>query len=217
MGRIHIYGATRAAIIQERTRDWVATSNATQHLCLRHCTDGNLLWALWERVDAADGRTRYISCDALLPDATGCGYRTFLEHDDLPHVSCPPSYLRESPALSESWRDQVRAYWSQRRSKRQDFSLHAKNRSTAQRFKEGDRVRYIGPSTSSLRQSETGMIVRGRGPYGASIHADELCNSLFVNWDESAARAVFVTQLEHEAVSNDGGPSPIDELSSSAK
>jgi hypothetical protein len=210
MGRIHIYGATRASIIQERTRNWIATSNATQHVCLRHCTDGNLLWTLWERIDAAQGRTRYISCDVLLPDAAGCGYRTFLERDELAHVSCPPSYLRESPVLSATWRDQVRVYWSQRQCRRREFSAHAIGRSSAQRFKEGDRVRYIGPSTPSLNKGETGMIVHGRGPYGASIHADELCNSLFVNWDQSRAHAVFVAQLEREALSNDGGAGPAD-------
>lgn len=214
MSRVHIYGATRGSIVKERTRNWVATSNATQHVCLRHCTDGNVLWSLWERVDAAQGRTRYISCDVLLPEATGWGYKSMLEQDEPEHVSCPPSYLRESPAISPVWREHVRSYWNRQQSKRTAFSKLAADRAPAQRFKEGDRVRYSGPLTGRLQLGATGMIVRGKGPYGASIHADELCNSLFVNWDCPSASAVFSAHLEHETVND---PGPVDELSSGAK
>ncbi len=214
MSRVHIYGATRGSIIKERTRNWVATSNATQHVCLRHCTDGNLLWALWERVDATQGRTRYISCDVLLPEASGWGYKSMLEQDEPAHVSCPPSYLRESPAISPAWREQVRLYWNRQRSRRRTFSKLAADRASAQRFQEGDRVRYIGPKIGILQGGATGMIVCGKGPYGVSIHTDELCNSLFVNWDRASASVVFAAHLEHESATH---PETGDELSSRAK
>jgi hypothetical protein len=213
MSRVHIHGATRASIIKERTCNWVATSTATRHLCLRHCTDGNVLWALWERVGADQGDTRYISCDVLLPHATGWGYKAMLEQDEPEHLSCPPSYLRESPALSEAWRDQVRAYWNQRRTNRPALSALATERASAQRFKEGDRVRYIGPESGGLRHDATGMVVRGKGPCGSSIYADELCNSLFVNWDRTSARAIFAAHLAHQTLS---ASYPADELSSGA-
>jgi hypothetical protein len=209
MSRVHIFGASRASIIKERTRNWVATSNGTQHLCLRHCTDGNVLWGLWERVDA-DGSTRYISCDVLLRQTTGWGYESMLEQDEPEHVSCPPSYLRESPGMSRIWRDQVLAYWSQQRAPRAEFPKPAQDRACAQRFLEGDRVRYIGPTTPTLYSGATGMIVRGTGPFGASIHADELCNSVFVNWDKAATSSVFISRLESESAA---GSQPLDEAS----
>jgi hypothetical protein len=124
-----------------------------------------------------------------------------LEHDEPEHFSCPPSYLRESPTLSETWRDQVRAYWSQQQAKRTDFSKLAIDRASTQRFKEGDRVRYVGPAASHLQHGMTGMIVCGNGPFGASIHADELCNSIFVSWDRAPVTAVFAARLEHESAS----------------
>lgn len=211
MSRVHIHGATRTSIIKERTRNWIATSNGIQHVCLRHCTDGSVLWALWERIDADQGRTRYISCDVLFADASGWAYNSMLEQDEPEYFSCPPSYLRESVAMSHPWRDQVRAYWSQQQRRRADFSRLATDRELAQRFKEGDRIRYVGPTTATLPQGATGIIVRGTGPFGASIHADELCNLLFVAWDRSAASTVFASRLEHESATN---PQPLDEASS---
>jgi hypothetical protein len=101
--------------------------------------------------------------------------------------------------MSEVWREQVRAYWSQQQATRVDFSRLATERVTAQRFKEGDRVRYVGPTTSTLATGATGVIVRGNGPFGASIHADELCNSLFVNWDRARPSSVFASRLELES------------------
>jgi hypothetical protein len=106
--------------------------------------------------------------------------------------------LRESPVISSSWRDEVRAYWGRQQCLGKAVSKFAAARASAQRFKEGERVRYVGPSAGNLHSHFTGMIVRGRGPYGASIHPDELCNSVFVDWDRAAARPVFVAQLEHE-------------------
>jgi hypothetical protein len=213
MSPVHIHGATRVSIVKERTRSWVATSNGTRHLCLRHCTDGNVLWGLWERLDAADqSRTRYISCDVLVSDQTGWGYKSMLEHDEPDHFSCPPSYLRESPPMSRVWRDQVQSYWGQQQAKPRDFSRLATDRVMAKRFNEGDRVRYVGPSANSLQQGDTGTIARGKGPFGASIHVDELCNSVYVEWDRSAPNtvAVFASRLEHESAMS---PRPRDEVS----
>jgi hypothetical protein len=166
---------------------------------------------LWDRVEAKQGRTRYISCDVLHADPTGWGYRSMLEHDEPEHFSCPPSYLRESPTLSQSWRDQVHGYWSQRHALRTDFSKLATDRALAQRFNEGDRIRYVGPATSHLQRGATGTIVRGESPFGPSIHADELCNSVFVKWDGAPAGTVFSARVEHEAA---GVPQSLDEAAS---
>jgi hypothetical protein len=188
-----VHGADRASIVDERTRSWIDTTTGSRHYCLRHCSSGSVLWGLWEKI-GSDGLTeRFIACDLLASSPNGWGYRALLESDELQYLSCPLAYLRASVPVSERWRARVEEYWRTplRHGLRVRRLLSAKEGPLLQ---EGDRVRLIRMGDS--RNGSLGTVTSVMGITGPTVHADELCHTTLVRWDEGHAEPVFTSRLE---------------------
>lgn len=193
MESIFVHGANRAFIIEERTRGWVDTTTGSRHYCLRHCSSGSVLWGLWEETNAQGITERRVSCDLLMSSANGWGYRALLESDDLQYLSCPLAYLRESVTVSQRWRERVAEYW--RTPLRTGLRIQRlRSQQQGKILQEGDRVRFIRMTDGGDACLGTVTPVSSSGR--ASIHADELCRTTFIKWDDGRVEPVFIARLE---------------------
>lgn len=89
---------------------------------LRHCTRGNVLWAL-HRSTQTNGETgRFVGCYLLNKDASaGWGYKDMDETMGPYYYTCPKSYIRDaSPPINQvaaDWRAKVLEYHKSLRGK----------------------------------------------------------------------------------------------------
>jgi hypothetical protein len=121
MGWTFTFLASRKSIIEECTKDWGNTNEdgtSFESKCLRHCTRGNVLWAVWEqRTIGPDGvkEDRFISCHLLQNGGEdGWGYKPMEECMGPYYYTCPLAYLEMVPVACEEWREGVRAYHAKR-------------------------------------------------------------------------------------------------------
>lgn len=118
MGWLFPYGATRASLIKDLTEPRRDASSGWSNETLRHCTVGNVLWAVHELTRSDGSKVRYIGCYLLRRSRHGWGYKDLEESAHPVYVSCPLAYLDMVPVACPEWREKVRAYWARRHKRR---------------------------------------------------------------------------------------------------
>ena len=97
---------TRKELIADLTKDYKTFKT------LRHCTRGNVLWALHREAGAGK---RFITAYLMQKDrSAGWGYKPMDESMGPFYYTCPLSYIKDaSPPVNENaanWREQVRIH-----------------------------------------------------------------------------------------------------------
>lgn len=117
MGSTIIYGASRAGIIEEVTRGWSDPKTGAGCKTLKHCTRGNVVYAVHENTRKDGTRYRFIGVHMLLRDGASWGYKSMTEEEGPHYHNCPVSYIELAEELAQpeglskyatKWRAKVR-------------------------------------------------------------------------------------------------------------
>ena len=122
MGWFFTSNQNRTSYIDSLTRDESCIHSETKvpvtRTCLAHTIRGNVLWVVW-KIDTPEYTKIYIGCDLLKkPRNEGWGHKPMDEAMHPYYYSCPLKYLKMAPVANEQWRENVKAFHKQNRSRR---------------------------------------------------------------------------------------------------
>jgi len=117
MGWLFIQNYTRRDLIDHLVR-FQKNEHGTWNT-LRHCTRGNVLWAVVEVTRNEPAQVeKFIACILLQKSVerheghktVSWGYKDMSESMGPCYYTCPKSYLEDVPVANESWRQKVKDY-----------------------------------------------------------------------------------------------------------
>jgi hypothetical protein len=145
MGTSYTYGATKASIIADITKNWGDGHTGIVHTCKEKKTVGNTVYSLWEK-KSPEGISllKYIRIDLLVSSrGYGWGYKGLDESMHPFYYDCPLKWFEEVPCPNESAAN-YRIKCAEQQAYKKDEKARLKN--VLENIKPGDTLSLINSS-----------------------------------------------------------------------